>query len=153
MISNQVSLGLDEFDFRKPTLEIYEKYFQTPFIEATALYYASESEKYISENSVIEYMKKAEARLAQEAARVDAYLHASSKPALVGKCEHVLIRTHLTPLQDEFQNLLDQDKIEDLGRMYGLLSRIPEGLDSLRSTFEEHVRKQGFFGLRQDCLQ
>lgn len=45
-------------------------------------------------------------------------------------------------MQDEFQVLLDQDKVDDLSRMYGLLSRLPD-LEKLRSLFETHVRKQG----------
>jgi cullin 1 len=44
---------------------------------------------------------------------------------------------------DNFQNLLDFDKDEDLQRMYSLLSRIPEGLEPLRKKFEEHVKKAG----------
>jgi cullin 1 len=33
--------------------------------------------------------------------------------------------------------------IIDLSRMYGLLSRIPNGLEPLRKRFEEHVKKAG----------
>lgn len=71
------------------------------------------------------------------------YLHISTQSILIQTCENVLIKHHLLPVQDEFQNLLDQDKIEDLTRMYGLLSRVPEGLDKLRTIFESHVKKQG----------
>lgn len=62
-------------------------------------------------------------------------------------------------MAEEFQNLLDLDRTEgklscapdreaeadllDLGRMYGLLSRIPNGLEDLRNKFEQHVRKAG----------
>lgn len=46
-------------------------------------------------------------------------------------------------MQDEFQNLLDNEKNEDLSRMYSLLVRIPNGLDKLREIFEAHVRQQG----------
>jgi cullin 1 len=46
-------------------------------------------------------------------------------------------------MQDDFQNLLDYDRDEDLQRMYSLLARIPEGLDPLRKKFEEHVKKAG----------
>ena len=42
-----------------------------------------------------------------------------------------------------FQTLLDYDRVEDLQRMYVLLSRIPEGLDPLRKIFEEYVKKVG----------
>jgi len=44
---------------------------------------------------------------------------------------------------EEFQNLLDYDKDEDLQRMYALLARIPEGLEPLRKKFEEHVKRAG----------
>jgi len=44
---------------------------------------------------------------------------------------------------DDFQQLLDYDKDEDLQRMYALLARIPEGLEPLRKKFEEHVKRAG----------
>ncbi|KAJ3396726.1 hypothetical protein HDU92_002092 [Lobulomyces angularis] len=149
VVDNFVSLGLNELDFKKSTLEIYSKYFQNPFIEHTRSYYQLESEKFIAENSIVDYMKKAEIRLAQEEKRVEEYLHISTKGVLIGKCEEVLIKSHMLPMQDEFQNLLDQDKIEDLTRMYGLLCRIPEGLDKLRTIFEAHVKKQGLISVEK----
>jgi hypothetical protein len=53
-----VSLGLDENDSKKTTLEVYRQYFEKPFVHATEVYYKMESEKFLSENSVTEYMKK-----------------------------------------------------------------------------------------------
>lgn len=53
-----VSLGLDENDSKKTTLEVYRQYFEKPFVNATEVYYKMESEKFLSENSVTEYMKK-----------------------------------------------------------------------------------------------
>lgn len=53
-----VSLGLDENDSTKSTLDIYTQYFQGPFIHATDTYYKAESEAFISENSITDYMKK-----------------------------------------------------------------------------------------------
>jgi len=44
---------------------------------------------------------------------------------------------------EEFQNLLDFDKHEDLQRISALLARIPEGLEPLPKKFEEHVRRAG----------
>lgn len=62
---------------------------------------------------------------------------------LVTSCENALVKAHSELLQDEFQRLLDADKEEDLNRMYNLLHRIPDGLDPLRTRFEEHVKKVG----------
>ena len=62
---------------------------------------------------------------------------------LVSACENVLVKAHTELLQEEFQRLLDQDKEEDLNRMYNLLHRIDNGLDPLRVRFEEHVKRVG----------
>ncbi|KAJ3172167.1 hypothetical protein HDU88_006982 [Geranomyces variabilis] len=143
IVDSFVSLGLDENDSTKPTLDVYKQYFETPFIAKTEAYYKMESERFISENTIVDYMKKAEMRLAEEDNRVQMYLHSSSQKPLLLSCETVLIKNHTGPIQEEFQNLLDQDKTEDLSRMYGLLSRVPDSLEKLRHTFEVHVRKQG----------
>ena len=71
------------------------------------------------------------------------YLNESTRKTLTEKCQDVLIRAHSNAIQDEFQTLLDQDKVDDLTRMYGLLSRIPDTLVKLREVFESHVRRQG----------
>jgi len=44
---------------------------------------------------------------------------------------------------EEFQNLLDYDKHEDLQRTYAILTRIPKGLEPLQKKFEEHVKRAG----------
>ena len=213
VVDSFVSLGLDEADSSKSTLDVYKEHFEKPFLEATAEYYDNESKQFLAENSVVEYMKKAEARLEEEKDRVPLYLlneimsplmrtceqslitnHSQAlreefqllldhdkqeskqflaensvveymKKAearleeekdrvplyllneimspLMRTCEQSLITNHSQALREEFQLLLDHDKQEDLGRMYKLLARIPEGLDPLRTRFETHVRKAG----------
>lgn len=61
----------------------------------------------------------------------------------------MLIRSHSELLWEEFQNLLDYDKAEDLSRMYALLARIPEGLEPLRKKFEEHVKRAGMAAIEK----
>lgn len=143
VVDSFVSLGLDDSDTNKACLDVYKEHFENPFIEATELYYKKESESFLAEYSVSEYLKKAEERLKEEEDRVDRYLNTQTRKTLISKCEHVLIREHAELMWDSFQNLLDFDKDEDLQRMYALLSRIPEGLEPLRKRFEEHVKKAG----------
>ena len=143
IVDSFVSLGLDENDSKKSTLEVYRQYFQIPFIDATRIYYESESRQFVAENSVVEYMKKAEARLSEEKARVGLYLHPDVTKSLTDTCLDVLVTAHSALLRDEFQILLDNERQEDLARMYSLLSRIKDGLDPLRATFENHVRRAG----------
>ncbi|KAJ5082476.1 cullin-1 [Penicillium argentinense] len=143
IVDSFVSLGLDENDSKKSTLEVYRHYFQKPFIAATKSYYENESRQFVAENSVVEYMKKAEARLAEEKDRVGLYLHPDVTKSLTDTCLEVLVTAHSGVLRDEFQVLLDNERQDDLARMYRLLSCIQDGLDPLRSTFENHVRRAG----------
>ncbi|KAF2109832.1 Cullin [Lophiotrema nucula] len=143
IVDSFVSLGLDESDSSKSTLDVYKEYFEKPFLKDTAEYYDNESKQFLAENSVVEYMKKAEARLDEEKERVPLYLLNEIMNPLMRTCEESLITKHSPILREEFQTLLDHDKQDDLGRMYKLLARIPEGLDPLRTRFETHVRKAG----------
>ena len=143
IVDSFVSLGLDENDSSKTTLEVYRFYFEKPFIAATRTYYQNESRQFVADNSVVEYMKKAEARLEEEKARVGLYLHPDISKHLTETCLDVLVTAHSSLLRDEFQVLLNNERQEDLGRMYRLLSRVKEGLDPLREKFETHVRKAG----------
>ncbi len=138
-----VSLGLDEGDSSKTTLEVYRFHFERPFLDATQVFYQNESRQFVADNSVVEYMKKAEARLDEEEERVKLYLHPDIAMQLKKTCNQVLIGSHSNLLRDEFQVLLDNDREEDMARMYSLLSRIPDGLEPLRAKFEAHVRKAG----------
>ncbi|WDK11749.1 Cullin family protein [Colletotrichum graminicola] len=143
VVDSFVSLGLDDADPTKSTLDVYRFHFERPFLAATKEYYQNESKQFVAENSVVEYMKKAETRLEEEEERVRMYLHADIINPLRKTCNQALIADHSTLLRDEFQVLLDNDREEDMARMYKLLSRIPEGLDPLRQRFETHVRKAG----------
>lgn len=143
VVDSFVSLGLDENDSTKSTLEVYRYYFERPFIQDTREYYERESRQFVAENSVVEYMKKAEARLEEEKARVGLYLHPDITKRLTETCLDVLVTAHSGLLRDEFQVLLDNERQDDLARMYRLLSKIPDGLDPLRAKFETHVRKAG----------
>ncbi|KAI9751273.1 MAG: hypothetical protein M1835_001245 [Candelina submexicana] len=143
IVDSFVLLGLDEADNTKGTLEVYRQHFEKPFLDATSKYYKNESKHFISENSVVDYMKKAEARLDEEKNRVGLYLHPDIMIPLMKVCQGVLITEHSILLRDEFQLLLDADRRDDLARMYKLLSRITDGLDPLRTKFEAHVRKAG----------
>jgi len=143
VVDSFVSLGLDEADTSKSTLDVYRWHFERPFLEATKEFYQAESKQFVAENSVVEYMKKAEIRLAEEEERVNMFLHQDIAIPLKKACNQALIADHSILMRDEFQVLLDNDREEDMARMYSLLSRIPDGLEPLRTRFETHVRKAG----------
>jgi cullin 1 len=143
IVDSFVSLGLDESDPTKSTLDVYRFHFEKPFLDATKAFYQAESKQFVAENSIVEYMKKAEIRLDEEEERVKMYLHPDIIVPLKKCCNGALISDHSAILRDEFQILLDNDRHDDMERMYKLLARIPEGLDPLRAKFEAHVRRAG----------
>ncbi|KAI6716568.1 hypothetical protein JHW43_000827 [Diplocarpon mali] len=143
IVDSFVSLGLDEADPTKSTLDVYRFNFEKPFLEATRLFYQAESKEFVAANTIVEYMKKAETRLDEEEERVNMYLHPDIILPLKKTCNTALIADHSAILRDEFQVLLDNDRYDDMARMYNLLARIPDGLEPLRSRFEAHVRKAG----------
>lgn len=149
VVDSFVSLGLDEADPSKSTLDVYRYHFERPFLTATRDFYEAESKQFVAANTVVEYMKKAQARLSEEEERVSMYLHQDIAIPLKKACNQALIADHSTLLREEFQVLLDNDREDDMARMYNLLSRIPDGLEPLRQRFETHVRKVGLAAVQK----
>lgn len=154
VINCYVELGLNE---EEPTskgqnLSVYKESFETIFLEDTKRFYMAESIQFLNSNPVTEYMKKADTRLQEEKKRVSLYLHESTLERLCKTCEQVLIEKHLDIFYTEFQHLLDAHKSEDLGRMYQLVSKIPDGLNELRVLLETHITNQGLSAIEK-CIE
>lgn len=75
-------MGLDTTDSTKSNLDVYKEFFEAPFIDATEAYYTAESEKFITENSVPEYMKKVATRLEEISRRVLMSLRLTGRDAI-----------------------------------------------------------------------
>ncbi|KAI9299021.1 Cullin family protein [Neoconidiobolus thromboides FSU 785] len=139
-----VAIGFDHHDPSRITLEYYRTKFEYDYCEVIGSYYAKECEDFLATHSIVEYMQKAETRLKEEEDRVQLCLHPSSLAQVKKVCEDTLIAKYSVQFTEEFQALLDNDRVDDMSRMVTLLGRVPNGLDPLRSKFENHVKKLGF---------
>jgi len=95
---------------------------------------------------VPEYLRHVEKRFNEENNRILHYLHSSTRSLLINVLEKNLIGEHVsTILQKGFDQMLadDTSRVEDLKLLYLLLARVPNGLDQLKSTFSQYIKKRG----------
>lgn len=127
VISSFVELGLKKHVVEKnkdePNLEVYETGFERDFLIQTREYYKRESNEFLANNPVVEYLKKVQSRFEEEQRRVLAYLDQSSQEKLEKVLVEVLIKDHIVRLYEEFKVLLQDDKEEDMGRLYQLVKK------------------------------
>lgn len=140
-IKSLVYLGIDVQDLKKPNLVVYIKFFEQRFLDSTASYYSKESQNYLSQHNVVDYMKKCETRLGEEISRSNNYLEEHTKKLLLETLHNALIKDHAQEMYSQFLRLLEQNEIDHIQRMYKLLSRVPSTLEPLADTFEKYIKE------------
>ncbi|KMZ58707.1 putative Cullin-1 [Zostera marina] len=129
------------------SMECYENDFEADMINDTGCYYSRKATNWIVEDSCPEYMLKAEECLRREKDRVSNYLHFSSERNLLEKVQHELLFVYTNQLLEKEHSgcraLLQDDKVDDLSRMYRLFSKVTHGLDPVSQIFKQHVTTEG----------
>ncbi|KAL8111967.1 cullin-3A [Apium graveolens] len=126
---------------------VYQEQFEKPFLELSAEFYRCESQKFIECCDCGQYLKKAEKRLNEEIERVSNYLDTKSEIRITSVVEKEMIANHMLRLvnmdNSGLVSMLLDDKYEDLGRMYSLFRRVPDGLSTVRDVMTSHLRETG----------
>eukprot|EP00262_Sarcandra_glabra_P005528 TRINITY_DN1720_c0_g1_i1.p1 TRINITY_DN1720_c0_g1~~TRINITY_DN1720_c0_g1_i1.p1 ORF type:complete len:735 (+),score=139.79 TRINITY_DN1720_c0_g1_i1:318-2522(+) len=126
---------------------VYQEDFEKPFLEVSANFYSVESQQFIECCDCGEYLRKAERRLNEEMERVSHYLDSKSETKITNVVEKEMIANHMQRLvhmeNSGLVNMLVDDKYEDLGRMYSLFRRVPDGLSMIREVMTSHLRETG----------
>lgn len=126
---------------------VYQDDFEKPFLEVSASFYSGESQQFIECCDCGNYLKKAERRLNEEMERVSHYLDAGSEAKITSVVEKEMIDNHMHRLvhmeNSGLVNMLVDDRYEDLGRMYALFRRVPDGLSTIRDVMTSYLRETG----------
>lgn len=108
---------------------VYDDEFEKFFLESSRAFYRQESSEFLAQNSVPDFLTKAEFRLSEESARIRNYLLSTTEPKLKSLMEYEYISTHARALVEMEHSgcvcLMKEDKFNDLRRMYALFSRLP----------------------------
>lgn len=125
-------------------LQLYQSIFEVDFIQSSEKLYSVEGESHLQHFEIPEYLKHVEKRFNEESNRLLHYLHQSTRPLIISCLEKFLIANHVsTILQKGFDNMMDDMRIQDLKLLYQLLNRIPDGIDQLKNSYSQYIKKRG----------
>jgi cullin 1 len=125
----------------------YEKDFEVPFLRNTTTYYNGKAVEWFTLDTASEYLLKCENALEADRERVAAYLNPVTEPKLVNVIRDVLVRDRIDALLSKegsgARELLRDDKIHDVGRMFRMFSLVAGGLVSFGTVFRAHLKERG----------
>lgn len=125
-------------------LQIYQNAFEKKFLEASDRLYRAEGQRLMEERDVPEYLLHVEKRLDEESERLLHYLDQSTKKPVISCVEKQLLEQHLSQiLQKGLDQLLSENRISDLTRLYHLFSRVKDGWKNLCTSFATYIKMAG----------
>lgn len=130
------------------SIEVYEQDLETPFLASTREYYARKADEWMAIDDAPSYLRKVEQVLEDERDRCMIYLNKVTETKLMKVLESELLgKKKLDLLEKEgsgLKVLLEQNKHEDLSRMFQLFARLAEeGLSPMSEIFRGHVLDSG----------
>jgi cullin 1 len=127
------------------SLDAYNTDLEEPLLNSTREYYARKREDWIND-STPDYLIKAEEALNEERNRVADYLNSSSESNLKVVEEEILEKVEMVLLEKESSGcraLLQNDKSEDLQRMFRLFQRLENGLNPMAAILQNFISMMG----------
>lgn len=121
-------------------IQMYNSVFETPFLQASRLYYHVEGEQSVHIRTVPEYLRYAQRRLVEEAGRFEGHLDKSTRRDLIAAVEGELLeRWTDVILQKGFEAVMQDHNLADLKLWYELMIRV-NGLEKLSFHFGNYVK-------------
>ncbi|GJD05562.1 Cullin-4A [Galdieria sulphuraria] len=124
-------------------LEIYGESFEKAFLDASSEYYNNEGNVLLQQYDIYTYLKHVEIRLSEEVNRVVHYLDRITKAPLIQLVENCLLESHTVEILDKgFDNMMEENRQEDLARLYRLLARVHQ-LDQVKKYLGIYTKSTG----------
>eukprot|EP01027_Heterolobosea_sp_BB2_P017552 GEZU01024849.1.p1 GENE.GEZU01024849.1~~GEZU01024849.1.p1 ORF type:complete len:563 (+),score=189.58 GEZU01024849.1:85-1773(+) len=146
----EMGLGVDD---------VYTNEFEVYAEAETKEYYRAESEKWLSQYNLPEYLVRAEERIKDEMNRLQTIFSINSQNKLMKICDIQLLsvpQQRLLEMEGSgLEVLIRDEKLEDLARLYRLMSRVEGGLQPVADIFRNYVTKQGLdmFNKQQQAVE
>ncbi|KAI8371040.1 Cullin [Blakeslea trispora] len=126
---------------------VYAVDFEEQYLETSHSFYQLESQKLLNSYNTPEFMRKVDERLEEEYERTVHCLSSSTEPKIRTIIETQLIANNLTTLMEMknsgLETMLATDQYGDLSRMYSLFSRVPAGLNQMRTYITKYILTLG----------
>ena len=127
--------------------DVYVHDFETHLLRATADFYRSESETLLASCDCYAYLRRAEARLEEEHARVGAYLCARTEAFLVRRAEQELLEKPMRRVlglpNSGLRAMLTEGRAARAALAYKLYARVEGGLAFVKQVFSDHALEEG----------
>ncbi|VDL57662.1 unnamed protein product [Hymenolepis diminuta] len=124
-------------------IPFYKDYFEGAFLKETTAFYEEESNSFLNEHTVPDYLKWVLICIQNENRRAHFYLYKATRKKLLKATYDCLIEKHIERIADEFPNLMKENRYADLNTMYKLLFRYKEGVKRLASMMESFMTEWG----------
>uniref|UniRef100_A0AAF5PK17 Cullin-4 n=1 Tax=Wuchereria bancrofti TaxID=6293 RepID=A0AAF5PK17_WUCBA len=126
------------------SLRVYAEVFERKFLETTCTLYETEGRHLSQSLEVPVYLRHVKKRLEEETSRVDYYLDFTTRKPLLAVTERCLISDHMESFINKgLDEMLLENKCDDLSLMYNMVSRTKHGLIILKNVFASYVKKVG----------
>uniref|UniRef100_A0A1I7XUR6 Cullin-4 n=1 Tax=Heterorhabditis bacteriophora TaxID=37862 RepID=A0A1I7XUR6_HETBA len=126
------------------SLQIYNQIFEGEFLKTTQSLFLQEGESLSRDLETPDYLRFVDRRLAEESSRVDFYLDETTRKPLILVTETCLIVNHMELIVNRgLDNLLCENRLDDLSLLFALLNRVKDGLNLLKIGFSNYIKKIG----------
>ncbi|KAI1609945.1 Cullin 3 [Exophiala viscosa] len=139
--------GLYETFSEEESTKLYLTSFEPKFLEASRQFYQDEGKALLAEADASTFCTHARRRLAEEMERCQQTISPISEPKIKAVVEKELISAHIRDIINMegtgAKNMLDNDRIQDLANVYGLIARVDPRKTALKDAVQKRVIELG----------